>query len=348
MNTTSLPIAVIGLNFGRHILNLLQDSPARDYFHLAAVCDLDRHKALEYADRFSVPAYFSLDELLDKGKNIGAFALFTGPVGRADLIRQIIEAGHDVMTTKPFELDPIAARTVLERAQTLGRVVHLNSPSPRAPDFIEQIHLWQREYSLGPVVFGRGETTASYREVADGRWHDDPGKCPVAPIFRLGIYLINNMVQLLGPVDEVQVQSSRLFTGRPTPDNAQLSLKFNSGALGHIYASFCVENGQHYSNALTLHFENGTIHRNASTFDFGTASRHSHLKLVTTNGNQKVVERNWEGSEGSGNYQWAEFYQAIQNREVSSSMIENVVHGLEVIQAMARAQESQTPQKIRP
>jgi hypothetical protein len=45
--------------------------------------------------------------------NIPVIGLYTGPVGRAALIHRIIEAGKDVMTTKPFELDSEAALAVM-------------------------------------------------------------------------------------------------------------------------------------------------------------------------------------------------------------------------------------------
>lgn len=75
-----------------------------------------------------------------------------------------------------------------------------------------------------PPLGARADIWASYREQADGTWYDDPQKCPVAPVFLLGIYLINDLIQLFGPVRDVQVLQSRLSTGRPTADNGQLSL----------------------------------------------------------------------------------------------------------------------------
>src|SRR5690606_35100525 len=122
-----LPIGIVGLNFGRHILDQLARDDVKLHLRLAAVCDMDALKAADYATRFGVKAYTSIDDLI-ADPAIPAIGLFTGPVGRAALIRKIIHAGKDVITTKPFETDPDAALDVLREARSIGRVVHLNSP----------------------------------------------------------------------------------------------------------------------------------------------------------------------------------------------------------------------------
>jgi predicted dehydrogenase len=334
-----LPIGIVGLNFGRYILEDLTREPADAYFRLAAVCDLDPERAREFGTRYQVPVHLSLETLL-ADPEIGIIGLFTSPAGRADLVRQVIRAGKDVITTKPFELDSRAAREVLAEARDLGRIVQLNSPGPRLSPALQRVGEWVEEFALGRPVFIRGEMTVSYREAADGSWYDDPARCPVAPIFRLGIYMINDAVRLFGPVDHVQVLSSRVFTGRPTPDNAQLGLAFRNGALGSIYASFCVENGQHYANSLLLHYERGSIYVNLAPAPYGKAGATSRLQLVTTTGKEevRVVEDTLPG--GSGAYQWAEFHRAILERDAHGTPAELIVAGIEVIEAMIRSEQS--------
>ena len=71
----------------------------------------------------------------------------------------------------------------------------------------------------------------NYCEQADGGWYDDPERCPVAPVFRLGIYIINNLAELFGEPEKVCALSSRILTGRPTADNADLAVLFKNGAI---------------------------------------------------------------------------------------------------------------------
>lgn len=99
-----------------------------------------------------------------------------------------------------------------------------------SPD-LNQILLWREDLRLGRPIAARADIWSSYREAADGSWYDDPEKCPVAPIFRLGIYLINDLIRLVGKPVAVSVMSSRLFTGRPCVRNMRIAV---SGVLGWL------------------------------------------------------------------------------------------------------------------
>jgi predicted dehydrogenase len=336
-----IPIAIVGLNFGSRIVELL--GGVKPLFQIAAVCDLDPAKAKKVAAELGVRAYGDLDSLLSDA-DIPLIGLFTGPAGRAELLGKIIRAGKDVITTKPFEVDPRAASAVLMEAKRLGRVIHLNSPSPLLSPDLAQIVRWRDEYNLGRPVGARAEAWASYQEEADGGWYDDPVRCPLAPVFRLGIYLINDLIHLFGSIEAVQVFHSKIRTGRPTPDNGQLSLRFRNGALGNVYSSFCINDGQAYRNTLELNFERGTISRNAPP-SLWTLEKHDvcDLMLVAHTEGRAIV-RHKRALELSGTYQWRSLHRAITGEKLEdiphATTPEQIVNGLEVIAAMSRAESS--------
>lgn len=334
-----VPIGFVGLSFGAAVARALAAGASRGLFRIAAGCDTDAAKRADFCAQHGVQGYASLDELL-ADKTIPVIGLFSGPAGRADLLRRIIRAGKDVMTTKPFELDPVAAWEVLDEAARLGRVIHLNSPPPEAPAYVRQILAWQQEHALGRPISCRGEMLVSYREKPDGRWLDDPLLCPAAPVFRIGVYSLNDLMRLFGPVHSVQVMSSRIFTERPTADNAELGLKFKNGALGSIHASFCVDDGQHYANALTLHYERGTITRNALPVAYGKAEGSSRLRLVATRTDGELISQEWASTEVSGEYPWPAFHDAVTRRRVIVPPVEEIVGAVRVIAAMGRAERS--------
>lgn len=333
-----LNIGFVGLGWGSHVADLLRAGPARDLFRVAAVCDMDESKVAAFCARDPVKGYAALEALL-ADQEIPVIGLFSGPAGRAELLRKIIRAGKDVMTTKPFEVDPVAARSVLEEARALGRTIHVNSPPPESPDYLRQVERWRQEHVLGAPVSCRGEMLVAYREKSDGRWLDDPALCPAAPLFRLGIYALNDLVRLFGPVRAVQVLTSRLFTGRPTPDNAQLGLHFANGAIGSVHASFCVDNGQHYANSLVLNYERGTIWRNVMPVGYGEAEGSSRL-LLTAVRDGKVVREEWRSSEVAGGYDWATFHAAVTKSRRVEMPIQEIVDAIEIVAAMARAERS--------
>lgn len=332
-------IAVVGLNFGKAIVRQLSEGPAREWFDLVALADLDLAKAQTMAEPLGAKAYPSLDELLAR-QDLDCVALITAPVGRAKLIDRILDAGKHVLTTKPFERDANEARRVLARARRLGLTMHVNSPSPiLAPD-LAQIAAWREQYHLGRPVGARAEVTANYSEQPDGGWLDDDDACPCAPLYRLGIYQINDLLQIFGPVQTVQVTQSRLRTRRPTTDNAMASLLFANGAIGSVYATFCAGDGQHYRNRLALNFEHGTVYRELLPVVRAAHAHSPTLTLVTlVDGNP--VEQTVEVPFHSGAYCWRELADTVAGKPLPNATDDAIiVQGVEVINALARAARS--------
>lgn len=340
-----IPIAVVGLNFGRHIVRQLVENPADGLFQIAAVCDQNRDRADAVAQKMGVRACYDLDEVL-ADDDIPAVGLFVGPVGRADMIRRCVDAGKDVLTTKPFETNPQAALEVLQYAETRGRIVHLNSPSPLLPPDLAQIRAWREEFDLGRPVGARADVWVPYHESEDGSWYDDPQKCPVAPIFRLGVYLINDLARIFGSASRVQVLHSRLITRRPTPDNAQLGILFENGALANIFASFCINDGDHYRDGLTLNFQNGTIYRSVGP---QRSSRAAELSLVMNADNGRTIAAQSIAASASGAYQWDAFARAVRGESLENVVSPHeVVAGLQIIDAMARADAGSGVAEVEP
>lgn len=332
-----LSLAVVGLTFGRHILGSLRLPPASNLFKLTAVSDLREPLAREVGEEFGVNSYTSFEKML-QDEEIDVVGLYTQPSGRAKLLREILRAGKDVMTTKPFELDAEEAEDVLREAQSLGRVIHLNSPSPELTLDLFQIQTWAHEYELGRLVSARGEVWAPYREKADGTWMDDPTLCPGGAMMRLGIYAVNDIIHLAGQVESVNLIGSRIRTGRPTPDNALLTLSFTSGCLASVFTSMCVDDGDRYSNSLTLNYEQGTIYRNVGPSPSAHKPDQSNLSLVMRNGNTRelVVEKSF--NEYSGIYQWDALYRAITEGEsISDGYVQRILEGIKVLEAMRGA-----------
>jgi len=336
-----IPIAIVGLNFGRHIINQLTEGPASHLFNLAAVCDLDPEKAATFGQRFKVPHFTDLDTLLQEA-GIPCIGLFTGPAGRSPLLRRIVDAGKDIITTKPFEVDADAALEILRYAASQDRVLHLNSPGPCLSPDLACIEAWQNDYDLGAPVSCQQSVWVRYNEQAgpEGNWLDDPLRCPVAPIFRLGIYLINDLVSLLGEAAQISVLSSRLNTGRPTPDNAQLGLLFQNGAIASISANFCCADGDHYRNSMELHYERGSIYRNCGPNRDPKALGEMTLVMGTPEGGRRIEDYQQVESM-SGDYQWEAFAKAHRGETLKlSTTPEKIVAGLRIIEAMSRADQA--------
>lgn len=324
-------LGLVGLNFGQWICKALTETPGP--VRLAKVCDLDAAKAAATGEKFGVPTSPSLEALLDDPA-IDAIGLYTGPNGRADLVRQIIRAGKDVMTTKPFEVDPEAALAVLHEARTLGRVVHLNSPNPRPFGEMAIIKAWVDAGAIGRPTFAHSDVWVYYGATpADGSWYDDPERCPVAPVFRLGIYPLNGLLTLFGAPATVQVAVTRVETERPTPDNAVLTLTTVDGAIITVLASFVVGGKDYYKNSLTIGGTKGVIYYRTGPSpreDFALPT----LMLSTEDGIETRTV-----TETAGAYDWHFFAQRVRG-EIAEDVTtpEQIVAAIRVVQAMSRAE----------
>ena len=335
-----IKIAVAGLGFGQSMVeNHIVSGPGSEYFELAALCDQNPQRLDAAVKKFGVLGFPDLEELL-KEKDIPAIGLFTGPVGRAEQIGKIIRAGKDVMTTKPFELDSKKADAVLLESARLGRTVHLNSPSATYSKDLEIIEAWKVKYGLGRVIAGRHECWYKSVEKADGSWYDNPDLCPAAPVFRLGIYGINDMMQIFGEPESVQVMQSRIFTGRPTPDIAQLTIRFSNGAIVSTLDGWCLQPPRG-AESLAIYFENGTVFRGPALTE-NTEGRVTMCVVPAVNGNGLPSETvSVSREELSHSYQWEVFYKAIHGEKPANpTPAEVIVNGIKVIEAMRRSQNS--------
>lgn len=325
---------LVGLNFGKWVMeNEVLGGQGKDYVNIVALCDLNKEKVDALAAQWGARAEYDLDAALRR-EDIEAVLLITGPVGRARLIDKCLDAGKAVLTTKPFDPSSTETLRVLSKAQALGIPVYMNSPYPTTPPEIAQIRDWVDQYRLGRPVGYRASCTCSYREKPDGSWYDDPEKCPAAPIYRLGIYLINDLCRLLPPVEEVGLLQSRLFTGRPTADNALLSLLHVGGTVGSLYCSFCVGDKQVYRNTLELNFEQGTIYKNVGPLSDSEGEGISLRLVVPQDQGTRVIEKVVD--KPPAGYPWKLFHDAVRGMPADDAVTpEQVAAAIAVIEKMS-------------
>lgn len=332
-------VGIIGLGFGRNFMKEVIGGPNGKYVKIAAACDTDPERLQKARNAFGCHCYSQIDDML-RDPAIEAVCLFTNPHGRAQIIQRVLSAGKHIFTTKPFELDSNAAQAVLNEAAKLGRVIHLNSPSTIEGDDIAQIRRWQREHDLGQVVFLASNQWYPSREKADGSWYDSPDQCPVAPILRLGIYGINDMIAIMdeGPI-EMQALCSRMFTGRPTADVAVLSMRFPSGPLATVRATWCCAPETMWLECV---FERGVIRRETTDRPEPQSSICT-LHLTANGAGGKIIHDQIKIAQGQCNwaYRWDMFYRNVrEGQSIPAIDPHRIVEGVRVLEGLYEAQKT--------
>ena len=342
-----LKVGLVGTNFGAYwVQRDVLGGSGKNYVEIAAVCSLDLESAKSCAEKIGSSRYVTDMEELLQDPGIDTIALFTPPAGRAALIERCINAGKAVITTKPFEEDSAETLRVLSLARSKNSIVHINSPSPIPGDDLAVIFDWQKKYDLGKPLSAYWENYARYYDKADGRWLESPEHCPVAPIFRIGIYGINDLIRIFGKFDHIDGTQSHLFTGRPTPDHASIMMRFQNGGIAMIHSSLCIGDGQPYPAHMILHFERGTVRR--TFWHNGTLERNADFSCVKLELN--CISENEFHSETqfipperrSGGYLWKEFYDAVtQNHPLPNEVDpETVAEGIRAIERLKELQHS--------
>jgi predicted dehydrogenase len=323
-------MGVVGLHFGRWIIREIVPKFGQGLVEVTKVCDLLPERLAEFSD---FPGTSRVEDLLEDPE-IDVIGLFVGPVGRAKFLDRCLDAGKDVMTTKPFELDAEEASRILYRAREMGRVVHMNSPNPKPASDLQMLLDLVKDGTLGNPTMALSTVWVYYGETEpDGTWYDDQKLCPAAPIFRLGIYPLNSLSQIFGPAATVQVQSTRVETHRPTADNAAMTIVYQSGAIATLAASFVVGGKDFYRNSITLCGTKGVAY-----LDTGPRPREDNPPPLVTVSTEDRLETHTLTTK-SGDYDWEFFYQRVTGQvKEDITTPEQVAESIRIVDAMRRSE----------
>ncbi|MEX3008453.1 Gfo/Idh/MocA family protein [Hoeflea sp. TYP-13] len=242
-------------------------SPLFSGFEIRACADLSEEAARSRAQEFGLRAQ-TVEGLL-AADDINIIVNLTIPAAHFDVSKQILLAGKNVYSEKPFVLSVAEGRELAEIAQMNGLRVG------SAPDtFLGGSHQLARHLidtgAVGKITGGTCHVMSHGME----DWHPNPDfffKPGGGPILDLGPYYISNLVQLIGPVKRVAAISStpdpeRTITSQPragekitveTPTTFHALLEFRNGAAVTLGASWDV--WRHGHAPMELYGEDGSI-----------------------------------------------------------------------------------------
>ena len=169
-------------------------------------------------------------------QSIDAVVLATPHSLHADQVRRAAAAGKAVFVEKPFALTLADAHAMLDAAARAGIVLAVGFNRRFHPSMVRMREA-VKSGALGTIVTINAEQTALHGlTMAADAWRVRPDEAPGGAMTAIGVHLVDGMIDLLGPVKEVNAIVSR----RAAPladDTTHVQLRFASGALGQIFCS---------------------------------------------------------------------------------------------------------------
>ncbi|MDE3719813.1 Gfo/Idh/MocA family oxidoreductase [Nocardiopsis sp. N85] len=265
----------------------------------------------------------------------------------APLAHAALEAGMSVVVDKPFALTAAQASELTDLAEKLGRVLTVYQNRRWDADFLT---LWRlvEEGALGRVH--RFESRFErWRPEPKGTWRESGAvEAGAGLLYDLGPHLIDQAINLFGPVASVYAEIDTLREGVQADDDVFLSLGHSRGTRSHLWMSaLTAQGGPRFrvlgdAAAFTSHGMDGQEARllageSPTAEDWGVLPE-AELGLVGVDGATRRVP--------SARGAYPEFYAGVRDAVGEGEPLpvdpHEVIHGLEVIEAARRSARTGT------
>ena len=204
--------------------------------HLVACVDIDRGRADRFAAECGCAAYDDLDAALAR-EDVGLVSVATPSGAHDEAILAAAKHRIPVLVEKPLAItsercDRLIA-TCRETGTPLGGIFQTR--------FTEDFEKAKRAVSsgeLGRITFARIDVPW-WREDSyyAGTWHGTKTMDGGGALINQAIHMVDWLVELMPPVEEVKAFTATLAHPMETEDTAAAVLRFRGGALGAIYAT---------------------------------------------------------------------------------------------------------------
>lgn len=203
---------------------------------LVAVCDVVPERARAFGERYGVPSFTSIDELL-AAPGIDAVSVLTPSGMHADHAVAVAHSGRHVVVEKPMALTLPDADRMIQAADVAGvrlfvvKQNRFNVPVMKAREALEAGRLGQLVLGTVRVRWCRDQ---AYYDQDDwrGTWAQDGGV-----IANQASHHVDMLGWFMGPVASVHARSATALVDIEAEDTAVATVRFRNGALGVIEAT---------------------------------------------------------------------------------------------------------------
>ena len=227
-----LRVCVIGMGpIGRRHATLLQADPLAD---LVGVCDRLRERADAAAAAFGAPAFYEAETML-RALAPDVTHVATGGVeygsDHYEPTMQALAAGCHVLGEKPISNIVEEAGEMVAKARELGLCYGINL-NHRFTPAARVAKRWVEEGRIGHQLFCRMSM-----------WIKNPAESsPWYQIKALNPHTVDVMRYFCGDIEQVQLFATKA-PGRSIWSTTSFNMRFSSGAIGNLTASYDIERG---------------------------------------------------------------------------------------------------------
>ena len=224
---------------------------------LAGVADAFPASAQKFSERFGVPAFPSVDDML-RDPGIDCVTICTPSGLHADLAVKAAEAGKHVLVEKPMALTEADCDRIIEAGARAGVKIGVVFQA-RTKDSTKILKGLVDSGKLGRIItadcFMKYYRSPEYYLQGGwrGTWKMDGG----GALMNQGIHSVDLLQYLAGPVKSVYGIARTLARKIEVEDTVVAALEFQSGALGLIQATTAIHPG--YPRQLSISGTEGTV-----------------------------------------------------------------------------------------
>ena len=350
-----LGVGVIGC--GNISATYFRNVPIFKNIKVVACADINPSSSYDSSKEFGVTA-LSVEEILND-EDIDILVNLTIPSAHFSVSKSILEAGKHVYTEKPLAIS-------LEEAHPLKTISEKNGLMiAAAPDtFLGGAHQHARYLvdsgDLGNIIGG----SCNFMNHGMEHWHPNPDfffKPGAGPVFDVGVYYITQLVNLIGPVKQINAISGtatneRTITSQPrygdkikveTPTTLMGSLGFQNGAKVQFFCTWDVWKNNH--STIDLYGLDGSMIVPDPNFFSGDLLISQKDSDWGTINNDKMLLGIPNKSDGEGNKKanyrgigLSEMIDSIAKNRKARCSLELSLHVLEIMDGIIKSAEEKT------
>ncbi|MEX2035825.1 MAG: Gfo/Idh/MocA family oxidoreductase [Xanthobacteraceae bacterium] len=324
--------AIVGLGrWGRSLVGAVQGKTEAIKF--AAAYTRTRASAEAYCRKMNIPLRQRFEDIL-ADRSIDAVVLATPHSLHAAQVMAAVKAGKHVHVEKPLTLDRPSAQAVVAAAKDAGVVLAVGFNRRFHPSVVE-LRKRLDDGRLGTVMAMVAQhTTSTGQFIPADNWRAQPEEAPGGAITAVGVHSIDHMIEFGGRVRDVLCTTGRYIPG-PSDDTSNVMLRFENGATGLLFCS--VATATNFS--FTLYGSKGLAeisHPNLQRLRIVPVSTVAPTGPVTAPPDEIIESPTFDML----NAELIEFARCIEQKKPYPVAIDQVLHGMEVFDAIVRSGKS--------